>query len=118
MFSSDRVHPSVEGYARAAAVVLPTLVAVLTEDEQAAAAATPAADEGVRDLAEAAHEAVRSAGTEVSAAKVGREHRALLRRHPWFGEPRTWFGHKAPIPSGRSAAGAVGWTSEDHSEDH
>jgi lysophospholipase L1-like esterase len=111
MFSSDQFHPSAEGYARAASVVLPTLVAVLSEPSVAAA---PTAAEGVRDLAEAAQEAVRAAGTEVSATKVGREHRALLRRHPWFGEPRSWFGHKASVPSGPPAAGAVGWTSADH----
>jgi lysophospholipase L1-like esterase len=120
MFSSDRFHPSVEGYARAAAVVMPTLMAALGEDDRAAATGT----DGVRSLAEAAQEAVRAAGTEVSAAKVdGRERGpagrwAELRRHPWFGEQRFWFGHKpvvvaAPtVPSGRSVPSAVGWTPE------
>ena len=86
--------------------------------------------EGVRSLPQAAHEAVRAAGTEVSAARVDGHERgpagrwAQLRRHPWFGEPRLWFGHRAspssfgktPLPSasGRSAASAVGWTPEDH----
>ena len=119
-FSPDRFHPSVEGYARAAAVVMPTLMAALGEDDRAAATGT----DGVRTLAEAAQEAVRAAGTEVSAAKVdGRERGpagrwAELRRHPWFGEPRFWFGHKpvvesAPtVPSGRSVPTAVGWTPE------
>ena len=129
MFSSDRFHPSAEGYARAAAVVMPTLMAVLGEDDRTALAGT----EGVRSLPEAAHEAVRAAGTEVSATQVdGRERGpagrwAVLRRHPWFGEPRFWFGHRpvagpadAPgtgatsVPSGRVADGAVGWTPEDH----
>jgi lysophospholipase L1-like esterase len=124
MFSADHFHPSAEGYARAAAVVLPTLLAVLGEDDRPALTGT----EGVRSLEEAAQEAVRAAGTEVSAAQVdGRERGpagrwAELRRHPWFGEPRFWFGHRpaapsAPattVPSGRSAAGAVGWTPEDH----
>jgi lysophospholipase L1-like esterase len=116
MFSPDQFHPSAEGYARAAAVVLPTLLAALGEDDRAAI--TPA-EGGLRSLEAAAHEAVRSAGTEVSATKVdGREHGpaghwALLRRHPWFGEPRTWFGHKASIPSGPSPDGVVGWTSAD-----
>nr|WP_296072609.1 SGNH/GDSL hydrolase family protein [uncultured Actinoplanes sp.] len=124
MFSSDQFHPSAEGYARAAAVVLPTLLAVLGEDDRPALTGT----EGVRSLEEAAQEAVRAAGTEVSPTRVdGRERGpagrwAVLRRHPWFGEPRFWFGHRpaapsAPattIPSGRSAAGAVGWTPEDH----
>lgn len=113
MFSSDHFHPSAEGYARAASVVLPTLLAVLGEESRAAPA------EGVVGLEEAAHEAVRAAGTEVSATKLdGRErgpagHWAQLRRHPWFGEPRTWFGHKPPVPSGRPADGAVGWTPAD-----
>jgi lysophospholipase L1-like esterase len=124
MFSADHFHPSAEGYARAAAVILPTLLAVLGEDDRPALTGT----EGVRSLEEAAQEAVRAAGTEVSAARVdGRERGpagrwAELRRHPWFGEPRYWFGHRpaapsAPpttVPSGRSAAGAVGWTPEDH----
>jgi len=107
MFSSDHFHPSAEGYARAAAVVLPTLLAALGEDDRAPL--RPA--EGVVGL--------EAAGTEVSGTKVdGRElgpagRWAQLRRHPWFGEPRTWFGHKAPVPSGRPAAGAVGWTSAD-----
>jgi lysophospholipase L1-like esterase len=122
MFSSDHFHPSAEGYARAAAVMLPTLLATLGEDDRPAAIGT----EAVRSLQDAAQEAVRSAGTEVSALE-GRERGfagrwAVLRRHPWFGEPRFWFGHRpaapsAPattVPSGRSAAGAVGWTPEDH----
>jgi len=125
MFSSDRFHPSVEGYARAAAVIMPTLMAVLGEDDRPPAAGTA----GVRSLPEAAHEAVRAAGTEVSPAKVDGAERgpagrwALLRRHPWFGETRLWFGHRAeasfdgsPVRSvsGRSAASAVGWTPADH----
>jgi hypothetical protein len=124
MFSADHFHPSAEGYARAAAVVLPTLLAVLGEDDRPALTGA----EGVLSLEEAAQEAVRAAGTEVAPTRVdGREggpagRWAELRRHPWFGEPRFWFGHRpaapsAPpttIPSGRSAAGAVGWTPEDH----
>jgi lysophospholipase L1-like esterase len=121
MFSSDHFHPSAEGYARAAAVVLPTLLAALGEDDRPAI--TPSTG-GVRSLEDAAQEAVRAAGTEVSRGPAGR--RAILRRHPWFGEPRTWFGHHktpevdsaptgaGPVPSGRSASSAVGWTPEDH----
>jgi len=97
MFGSDRFHPSVEGYARAAAVMMPTLMAMLGEDDRAPVLGT----DGVRALPEAAQEAVRSAGTEVSAAQVnGHESGpagrwAQLRRHPWFGEPRLWFGHRS-----------------------
>ncbi|MDT4992959.1 MAG: hypothetical protein QOH97_2851 [Actinoplanes sp.] len=129
MFSADRFHPSAEGYARAAAVMMPTLMAALGEDDR-----TPASGpEGVRSLPQAAHEAVRAAGTEVSAAEVDGHDRgpagrwAELRRHPWFGEQRLRFGHRnAPTAaavsegdsvisaSGRSAATTVGWTPEDH----
>jgi hypothetical protein len=78
----------------------------------------------VRSLPEAAQEAVRAAGTEVSAARVnGRERGpagrwAELRRHPWFGEQRFWFGHKVALapeeagPHSRSSASAVGWSPE------
>ena len=116
MFGSDRFHPSAEGYARAAAVVLPTVLAALGEDDRTALTGT----QGIRSLEEAAQEAVRAAGTEVSGARVdGRERGpagrwAVLRRHPWFGEPRTWFGHRAAVPSGPSTAGTVGWTAQDH----
>ncbi len=113
MYSSDRFHPSAEGYARAAAVVMPTLMAALGEDDRAVLTG----GEGVRSLQEAAQEAVQAPGTEVSAA--GRW--AVLRRHPWFGEPRSWFGHRAApapadgaVPGDRSASSAVGWTPEDH----
>jgi lysophospholipase L1-like esterase len=125
MFSSDRFHPSVEGYARAAAVMMPTLMAALGQDDRIAAAGP----EGVRSLPQAAQEAARTAGTEVSAAQVDGRDRgpagrwAQLRRHPWFGEQRLWFGHRpvapesagTPVPSGRSASTAVGWTPEDQS---
>jgi lysophospholipase L1-like esterase len=81
MFGPDRFHPSVEGYARAASVIMPTLMSVLGEDNRTAVEA----QEAVRTLPEAAQEAVRSAGTEVSAV-AGRGGRwAVLRRHPWFG---------------------------------
>ncbi|GAA2490403.1 lipase [Winogradskya humida] len=104
MFGSDHFHPSVEGYARAAAVIMPTLMAVLGEDDRTPAPGT----ETVRSLPEAAQEAVRTAGTEVSAVQVnGREHGpagrwAQLRRHPWFGEPRLWFGHRTPFTDSSS----------------
>ena len=120
MFSSDRFHPSVEGYARAAAVVMPTLMAALGEDDR-----TPDRSfEGVRSLLQAALEAAKTAGTEVSPTRVDGHERgpagrwAQLRRHPWFGEQRLWFGHKpqvtvkASVPSSRSAERAVGWTPE------
>jgi lysophospholipase L1-like esterase len=91
MFSSDRFHPSAEGYARAAAVIMPTLMAALGEDDRTPATGT----QGVRTLPQ-----------------------AQLRRHPWFGEQRFRFGHKpaatvnAPVPSSRSAQTPVGWSPE------
>src|SRR3954469_16697904 len=48
MFSSDHFHPSAEGYARAAAVLLPTLLAALGEDDR------PSAGVGVSSLEDAA----------------------------------------------------------------
>jgi lysophospholipase L1-like esterase len=121
MFGSDRFHPSVEGYARAAAVMMPTLLAMFGEDDRT----TPVAAAGVRSLEQAAQEAARSAGTEVSPVQIDGRVRgpaelwAELRRHPWFGEQRFRFGHKpAPadseetVPSGRSSASAVGWRPE------
>ncbi|WP_229072127.1 SGNH/GDSL hydrolase family protein [Actinoplanes sp. DH11] len=101
MYSSDRFHPSAEGYARAAAVMMPTVMAALGEDERTAVAET------VRTLPEAADAAVRAPGTEVSQA--GRW--AKLRRHPWFGESRHWFGSRVGTTG---AVPAVGYTPEDH----
>ncbi len=114
MFGADHFHPSVEGYARAASVVMPTLMAALGRDERPA----PQGTEGVRSLPQAAQEAVRAAGTEVSPARVdGRSHGpagawARLRQHPWFA--RGVERGVEPVPSGRSASTAVGWTPDDH----
>ena len=134
MFGSDHFHPSAVGYARAAAVIMPTLMAALGEDDRVA----PSGAEGVRSLEQAAQEAVRAAGTEVSPTKVNGRARgpagvwAQLRHHPWFGEQRFRFSHRAArpgelpgatspapaastdgaVPSGRSSATAVGWTPE------
>ncbi|MEV6343521.1 SGNH/GDSL hydrolase family protein [Actinoplanes sp. NPDC051851] len=100
MYSSDRFHPSAEGYARAAAVMMPTVMAALGEDHRPVA---PAAED-VLTLPEAASEAVRAPGTEVSPVTTG--HRwARLRRHPWFGESRHWFGKPAGATSAVRAVG-------------
>jgi lysophospholipase L1-like esterase len=67
MFSADRFHPSADGYAAAAAALLPTALAAL-------GAGGPSATAGVRSLPRAAVTAARRAGTEVSATSVaGRE---------------------------------------------
>jgi hypothetical protein len=69
MFSHDRFHPSADGYAAAAAALLPTVVAALTHTHEVLGAG-----EGMRTLPQAAVEAAAVAGTEVSAASVaGRE---------------------------------------------
>ncbi len=82
MFAADRFHPSGDGYATAAAALLPSLVSA-AERVTALAGDEPvpvdrlslARGEGVRSLAQAAAEAADRAGTEVSAARVaGREH--------------------------------------------
>ena len=106
MFGADRFHPSVEGYARAAAVMMPTVMAVLGDEERPSPAS-------VRSLSAAAHEAVRAPGTEVRATRVaGRERGpagrwAQMRPHPWFGDQRLWFGRR-PVPSGQAASGRLG----------
>lgn len=91
MFSWDRFHPSAEGYAVAVAAMLPTVLAALgaTEEQRTVA------QEGVRSLPAAAHEAARRAGTEVSGARIGGRDRSpagrwarLRRRRVWFGQPR------------------------------
>ena len=87
MFSADQFHPSAEGYARAAAGLLPTVISALTTVR---ADAPVTGDDGVRALPQAAKEAVKTAGTELRAARVdgrdsGPEGRwAMLRRHPFF----------------------------------
>ena len=69
MFGRDRFHPSAEGYALAAAAMLPTVLAALgapTDRRPADRAARACAS-----LPQAAQEAARSAGTEVSGTQVG-----------------------------------------------
>ncbi|MGY0004058.1 SGNH/GDSL hydrolase family protein [Micromonospora sp. I033] len=89
MFAWDRFHPSAEGYAVAAAALLPTVLSALGAGQERRPSLAGA--EGVRSLPEAAHEAARHAGTEVSAVQVrGRERGpggrwAQLRRRAFFG---------------------------------
>lgn len=88
MFSLDRYHPSADGYALAASVLLPTVVAAMrtpVAKQEAAELGVP----GVRSLPQAAAEAARHAGTEVSAVRVAGRDRgpagrwAQLRRRMW-----------------------------------
>ncbi|KIR65167.1 SGNH/GDSL hydrolase family protein [Micromonospora haikouensis] len=89
MFAWDRFHPSAEGYAVAAAALLPTVLSALGGVQERRPGL--ARGEGVRSLPEAAQEAARHAGTEVSATQVrGRDRGpggrwAQLRRRAFFG---------------------------------
>jgi lysophospholipase L1-like esterase len=92
MFAWDRFHPSAEGYAIAAAALLPTALSALGSAEERRASL--AEGDGV-PLKEAAHEAARHAGTEVRAAQVAGRDRGpagrwaqLRHRRAWFGQPR------------------------------
>jgi lysophospholipase L1-like esterase len=88
MFSSDRFHPSGDGYALAVAALLPTVIAALSGEDR-----HPDPDlsdgEGLRSLADAAVEAVEHAGTEVSATQLADRDAgpaaawAQLRRRVW-----------------------------------
>ncbi len=90
MFGPDRFHPSVTGYASAAAAMLPSVCASLDVwfGGQAEEAPDLGRGEGVRPISLAAVEAAEEAGTEVAAAQVGGRDRgprgrwALLRRRP------------------------------------
>jgi lysophospholipase L1-like esterase len=89
MFAWDRFHPSAEGYAMAAAALLPTMLSALGATPERRV--TPTRREGVRSLPEAAQEAARHAGTEVSGTQVRGHDRgpagrwAQLRRRAFFG---------------------------------
>jgi lysophospholipase L1-like esterase len=95
MFGPDRFHPSVTGYASAAAALLPSVCAAL--DVWFAAAQEEGPDlsrgEGVRPVSVAAVEAADAPGTEVAAATVAGRDRgprgrwALLRRRSGQGGP-------------------------------
>ncbi|WBB56540.1 SGNH/GDSL hydrolase family protein [Verrucosispora sp. WMMD573] len=89
MFAWDRFHPSAEGYAAAAAALLPTVLSALGHGAERRP--SPTRLEGVRSLPKAAQEAARHPGTEVSGTQVrgsdggpaGRW--AQLRRRGFFG---------------------------------
>jgi hypothetical protein len=90
MFGPDRFHPSVAGYASAAAAMLPSACAALGVGFGGEAEPAPdlARGEGVRPISLAAAEAADEPGTEVAGAQVGGRDRgprgrwALLRRRP------------------------------------
>lgn len=93
MFAWDHFHPSAEGYAIAAAALLPTALSALSATGPRQAAVPERG--GVRSLPEAAQVAARHAGTEVSGVQVAGRDRGpagrwaqLRRRRPWFGHAR------------------------------
>jgi lysophospholipase L1-like esterase len=72
LFSTDRFHPSATGYARVAAVLLPSVCAVLGAWPEGVPEGRPAGrfGGGTDDVAHAAAKAASSAGTEVSGTAV------------------------------------------------
>ncbi|HET9656088.1 MAG TPA: SGNH/GDSL hydrolase family protein, partial [Kineosporiaceae bacterium] len=90
LFSADRFHPSAAGYARAAAVLLPSVCAALGIWPEGLPDSGPdlRRGEGKADVAQAAVRAASSAGTEVSGTDVNGATRgprgrwALLLRRP------------------------------------
>jgi lysophospholipase L1-like esterase len=102
LFSWDHFHPSAEGYAVAAAAMLPTVLAALGAGPVRQTAL--AGDRGVRSLPEAAHEAARHAGTEVRGIRVGGRDRGPRGRWAQLRRRRGWFGHAR---SGESAPGSA-----------
>jgi lysophospholipase L1-like esterase len=83
LFSPDRFHPSAEGYAAAAAVVLPSVCAALGmwPDEDEDQPPLPFHRDGARPVARAAARAAGHAGTEVTGAEVRGQERG--RRGRW-----------------------------------
>ena len=73
MFGPDRFHPSIAGYASAAAALLPSVCAALGLwlDGEVEEQPDLSRGEGVRPIAVAAAEAVAEPGTEVAGAQVG-----------------------------------------------
>jgi lysophospholipase L1-like esterase len=86
MFGPDRFHPSVTGYASAAAALLPSVCAALDVWFEGDKTAHLTRGSTVQPIAEAAAEAADEPGTEVAAAEVGGKERGprgrwALQRH-------------------------------------
>jgi lysophospholipase L1-like esterase len=81
LFSHDRFHPSPAGYARAAAVLLPSLCSALALfDEDLVLGLDRSRGERVTPVSRAATSAVRDPGTEVSPTQVSGQTRGPLGR--------------------------------------
>jgi lysophospholipase L1-like esterase len=104
MFSADRFHPSAEGYAAAAAVLLPTIsVALGVWPEENDRPPRPLFGEGVRPVSRAAARAAARPGAEVAGAQVDghesgpRGRWAQLRRRSQPPVPHPAAGDTTPI---------------------
>ena len=112
-FSDDRFHPSAIGYARAAAVILPSAAAELgltTTSEPAGLFTTTRA----RPVAKAAAQAASRPGTEVVATTVHGE--TTGRRGPWARLIRRRATQPAADPSGVLADGPATMADTEHAE--
>jgi hypothetical protein len=109
MFAADRFHPSEAGYARMAAVLLPSVcVALGLLPDGAQQRPDVHRGEGVDDVAHAAVRAAAAAGTEVSGAEIDGVTRGprgrwavLLRRRPSASA-------RPPEPAGADDGGVTG----------
>jgi lysophospholipase L1-like esterase len=101
MFGADRFHPSVEGYAAAAAAMLPSVIMAVSGPAEAV---TPAGGPGLRSLPEAALEAAGNAGTEVSGAVVAGADRGPAGR---WAQLRRRVGHVVAKPNEAEPAGSA-----------
>ena len=90
-FGPDRFHPSADGYRAVADVLLPSALAALGQGPDAEEGPEPLRGEGLRPVAAAAVEAVRTPGTELDGVEVAGSRRGVRglwvelrhrRRHP------------------------------------
>jgi lysophospholipase L1-like esterase len=104
MFAWDHFHPSADGYALAAAAMLPTVVSAL--GAPGAPASALRLDQGVRSLSDAAQVAVKNPGTEVSAERVAGHDRGPLGR--WVRLRRLAVVPRRQAPDGEPPAVPLG----------
>ena len=109
MFAWDRFHPSADGYAAAAAVLLPSMVSALAEP----AGPRPAEPDGagVRNLYAAAAKAAEQSGTEVAPATVAGRERGPRRS---LGTPTTSGLAIRRTPDGSGARTLGAWEVFNH----